>query len=149
MSFRAVQEELRVATRGQGFVDVTSDVERVVVASGVRTGTATVTVLHTSASLVVQENADPSVRRDLARFLDGLAPEGPNWEHDDEGPDDMPAHAKAAVTKTSEVLPVTSGALRRGTWQALYLWEHRRAPHTRTLVVTVMGEAAGEAGGRG
>lgn len=142
MPFRAAQEELRVETRGKGFVDLTADVARVVAGSGVRTGTVTVTVLHTSASLVVQENADPSVRRDLGAFFERLAPESERWEHDDEGPDDMPAHAKAAVTKTSEVLPVTAGALRVGTWQALYLCEHRSRPHVRTLVVTVTGESA-------
>ena len=97
-------------------------------------------VQHTSASLVIQENADPAVLRDLSHFLADLAPESRDWEHDDEGPDDMPAHARSAVTKTSETIPVTAGRLAFGTWQALYLWEHRRAPHARRLVVHIVGE---------
>jgi secondary thiamine-phosphate synthase enzyme len=96
-------------------------------------------VQHTSASLVVQENADPAVLRDLDRWLSDLAPEARNWEHDAEGPDDMPAHARSAVTRTSETLPVHESQLALGTWQALYLWEHRASPHGRRLVVTVSG----------
>lgn len=136
------QTVLTVRTSGRGFVDVTEEVARVVRGSGVRVGLCHVFVQHTSASLVVQENADPSVRRDLERFLDRLAPEGHAWEHDDEGPDDMPAHAKAAITKTSELLPVVDGELGLGTWQALYLVEHRRAPHARRLCVTILPGAA-------
>jgi secondary thiamine-phosphate synthase enzyme len=97
-------------------------------------------VQHTSASLLIQENADPRVLRDLERFVDDLAPESRAWEHDDEGPDDMPAHAKSALTKTSETIPVSAGALALGTWQGLYLWEHRSRPHHRSLVVHVHGE---------
>ncbi len=138
----AHQETFAVATRGPGLVDVTPEVARIVAASGITIGTATVFVRHTSASLVIQENADPAVLRDLERFLGGLAPEGDGWEHDDEGPDDMPAHARAAITKTSEVIPVGEGRLLLGTWQAIYLWEHRRAPHRRSIVVTVIGERA-------
>jgi secondary thiamine-phosphate synthase enzyme len=96
-------------------------------------------VQHTSASLVVQENADPAVLRDLSHWLSDLAPEGRPWEHADEGPDDMPAHAKSAILRTSEVLPVPAGNLALGTWQALYLVEHRANPHRRRLVVTVQG----------
>jgi len=102
-------------------------------------GLCNVFVQHTSASLVIQENADPSVLRDLYRWADDLAPESRPWEHDAEGPDDMPAHAKSAITRTSEAIPVDGGRLALGTWQALYLWEHRRAPHVRRLVVTVQG----------
>jgi secondary thiamine-phosphate synthase enzyme len=97
-------------------------------------------VQHTSASLVVQENADPAVLRDLERWLSDLAPETRAWEHDAEGPDDMPAHAKSALTHTSEVVPVSNGELALGTWQAIYLFEHRAAPHTRRLMITVYGE---------
>jgi secondary thiamine-phosphate synthase enzyme len=134
------QRELEIATRGDGFTDVTADVQRVVAASGVATGLCTVFVRHTSASLVIQENADPAVLRDLARWIGELAPVRRAWEHDVEGPDDMPAHARSALTRTSETLPVTGGRLALGTWQALYLWEHRAEPHRRRLVVHVAGE---------
>ncbi|MBL8610415.1 MAG: YjbQ family protein [Myxococcales bacterium] len=134
------QRTLAVQTRGKGLYDVTSEVARVVRESGVTTGLCTVFVRHTSASLVIQENAAPSVRRDLERWAESLAPESGDYEHDDEGPDDMPAHLRSAVTRTSEQVPVTAGALALGTWQALYLWEHRRAPHSRSLVVHVAGE---------
>src|SRR5438132_6905158 len=133
------QESLRIESRGQGLHDVTEAVRRVVRAAGVRTGLCNVCVQHTSASLVVQENADPAVRRDLETFLARLAPEDGDYEHDTEGPDDMPSHIRAAITRTAETLPVSGGDLALGTWQALYLWEHRRAPHRRTLLVTVWG----------
>ena len=120
--------------------NVTSEVSCAVARSRVLTGLCTVFVQHTSASLVIQENADPAVLRDLGRFMADLAPESRAWEHDDEGPDDMPAHARAALTKTSEVLPITGGRLALGTWQGLYLWEHRVAPHTRRLIVHITGE---------
>jgi secondary thiamine-phosphate synthase enzyme len=132
------QELVEVRTR-KGFLDVTREVTTVVARSGVQQGICSVFLQHTSASLVVQENADPSVLRDLERFLSDLAPETRDWEHDDEGPDDMPAHARSALTRTSETLPVTSGRLALGTWQALYVWEHRHRPHTRQLVITVLG----------
>lgn len=126
-------------TRGRGLVDVTAAVAAVVGRAGVQTGLCNVFVQHTSASLVIQENADPSVLRDLSRWADELAPESRRWEHDAEGPDDMPAHAKSTITRTSETIPVMLGRLALGTWQALYLWEHRAAPHVRRLVVTVQG----------
>jgi secondary thiamine-phosphate synthase enzyme len=138
---RGHQETLSIATKGRGFVDVSSKIEAVVAASGVKTGLCTVFIQHTSASLVIQENAAPSVRRDLERWIAGVAPEDAEaYEHDDEGIDDMPAHLRSAMTRTSEVVPVTNGRLALGTWQAIYLWEHRRAPHTRSLVVHVLGE---------
>ncbi len=133
------QEFLRIASAPRAFVDIGPEVEAVVARSGVRTGLCSVFVQHTSASLVIQENADPSVRRDLRAWLDDLAPESRAWEHADEGPDDMPAHAKAAITKTSEQIPVREGRLALGTWQGLYLLEHRAARHARTVVVTVLG----------
>jgi secondary thiamine-phosphate synthase enzyme len=137
------QEELAIETRGRGLVDVTQKVAALVASSKVRVGVCNVFIRHTSASLVVQENADPAVLRDLQRWLDHVAPEQPAfgpWEHDDEGPDDMPAHVRSAITHTSESLPITDGKLALGTWQALYLWEHRTARHTRKLVVTILGE---------
>lgn len=134
------QSILDIATRGRGFVNVTERVQAVVRASGVETGLCSVFCRHTSASLVLQENADPAVLRDLERWLSELAPESRAWEHDDEGPDDMPAHAKSAVTRAAETLPVSAGELALGTWQALYVWEHRARPHTRSLVVTVQGD---------
>jgi secondary thiamine-phosphate synthase enzyme len=133
------QAVIEIATDGQGFTDVTARVEEVVLASGVRTGLAVVFCRHTSASLLVQENYDPAVRRDLARWLDRLAPEGAEYEHDDEGEDDMPSHLKTALTQTSESIPVRDGRLALGRWQALWLLEHRRRAHRRELVVHVIG----------
>lgn len=120
--------------------DVTAEVARVVAEAQVQTGLCTVFIRHTSASLVIQENADPSVLRDLERWMARLAPEGADYEHDAEGPDDMPGHLRAAVTRSSESVPVTGGRLALGTWQALYVWEHRARPHTRQIVVHVAGE---------
>ena len=134
------QETLELRTRAPGLSNVTAEVGAVVARSRIKTGLCTVFLQHTSASLVIQENADPAVLRDLTRFMADLAPESRAWEHDDEGPDDMPAHARAALTKTSETIPVSAGQLALGTWQGLYLWEHRTAPHTRRLVVHVVGE---------
>src|SRR4051812_1128999 len=137
------QETLVISTRGRGLFDVTNEVERVVGKARVTAGTCTVFVRHTSASVVIQENADPAVLRDLQRWIDWVAPERPPfgaWEHDDEGPDDMPAHVRSVVTRTSEIVPITKGKLALGTWQAIYLWEHRAAPHERQLLVTITGE---------
>jgi secondary thiamine-phosphate synthase enzyme len=134
------QETVRIEPRGPGLHDVTGQVRRVVAAAGLRTGLVNVCVLHTSASLVVQENADPAVRRGLQRFLARIAPEDADYEHDTEGADDMPSHIRAALTRTAETLPVSGGDLALGTWQAIYLWEHRRVPHQRSLVVTVWGQ---------
>lgn len=137
---KAHQETISTRTKGKGFHDLTDDVARVVAAAGISTGLCTVFVRHTSASLVIQENADPSVQRDLERWIAGLCPEdAKRYEHDDEGPDDMPGHLRSAMTRTSEVVPITNGKLALGTWQAIYLWEHRRAPHTRSCVVHIQG----------
>lgn len=134
------QEILEIRTRGRGFSDISSRVEAIVGASGVQTGLCTIFVQHTSASLIIQENADPSVRRDLEQWIATIAPEDAKaYEHDAEGIDDMPSHLRSAMTRTSEVIPVVKGRLGLGTWQAIYLWEHRRSPHTRTLVVNVQG----------
>lgn len=137
------RETLSVRTRERAgaFVDVTREVAAVVSRSGVEVGLVSVFLRHTSASLVIQENADPRVLADLERWMTKLAPEGPHYEHDDEGPDDMPGHLRSAITKTSETIPVEGGRLGLGMWQAVYLWEHRRRAHTRELVVTVMGAA--------
>jgi len=135
------QEQLVVDTSGRGFDNLTSQVASVVERSRVRTGLCVLFVRHTSASLVIQENADPAVLADLERWLAELAPESRSWAHDDEGPDDMPAHARSALTKTSETIPIVQGRLALGTWQAIYLWEHRRRPHRRELVIHVCGSA--------
>jgi secondary thiamine-phosphate synthase enzyme len=137
---RSHQTSIETRTSGRGFTDVTEAVARVVRDSGVQTGLCTIFLRHTSASLVIQENADPAVLRDLERWISDLAPERRPWEHDDEGPDDMPAHAKAAITRASENVPVMRGRLALGTWQAIYVWEHRARPHTRELVVQVIGD---------
>jgi secondary thiamine-phosphate synthase enzyme len=137
---RSHQATLETPTQGRGFTNVTQAVSRVVSESGVQTGLCTVFLRHTSASLVIQENADPAVLRDLERWLADLAPESRPWEHADEGPDDMPAHAKASITRASESIPIVRGRLALGTWQAIYVWEHRARGHTRELVVQVLGD---------
>lgn len=133
------QHAVEIPTRGRGLVDVTREVAAIVAGAGVTVGLCSIFVQHTSASLLIQENADPSVLRDLERWMAKLAPESSVYEHDEEGPDDMPGHLRSAVTRTSETIPISGGRLALGTWQALYLWEHRSRPHTRRLVVTVMG----------
>jgi secondary thiamine-phosphate synthase enzyme len=129
-----------VATR-RGLNEITDQVARVVEAAGLRAGLCTVFIRHTSASLVIQENADPAVCRDLESFLSRVVADGdPAFTHVAEGPDDMPSHVKAALTRTSEQIPVVDGRLGLGTWQGLYVWEHRTAPHRRTILVHVIGE---------
>lgn len=136
------QQTLPFRTRGRGTTDITAEVARAVAASGIRTGVCTVFLQHTSASLILCENADPDVRVDLETLLRRLAPDGdPAWVHDTEGPDDMAAHARSVLTSNSLTIPVSGGRLMLGTWQGLYLYEHRTAPHERSVVVTVMGEA--------
>jgi secondary thiamine-phosphate synthase enzyme len=135
------RRELTVSTRGRGIYDITGDVRAIVAASGIEVGVATVFVHHTSASLMVCENADPAVRRDLEAFVARLVPDGDKlFTHTDEGDDDMPAHVRTVLTETSMGLPVNDGTLAFGTWQGLYLWEHRKAPHERKISVTVMGD---------
>jgi secondary thiamine-phosphate synthase enzyme len=133
--------ELTVATKGRGTYDITREVAGVVSASTARNGLATVFIHHTSASLIICENADPSVRRDLEAFAARLVPDGDRiFTHDAEGDDDMPAHVRTVLTQTSIGIPIANGKLSLGTWQGLYLWEHRTAPHRRTVTVTVIGE---------
>ena len=135
------QFPLQVDTHGRGTLDVTAQVESAVRDSGIRSGLAHVFLHHTSASLIISENADPAVRRDLERFLARLVPDGdPAFEHDAEGPDDMPAHVRATLTAVELSIPVTGGRLGLGTWQGVYLYEHRTSPHRRQLTVTVTGE---------
>ncbi|HSO00257.1 MAG TPA: secondary thiamine-phosphate synthase enzyme YjbQ [Candidatus Nanopelagicales bacterium] len=133
------QRTLEIRTSGRGFVDVTREVAAAVADAGVSVGLCSVFLQHTSASLVIQENADPAVLRDLERWMARLAPESTGYEHDDEGPDDMPGHLRSAITRSSESIPVSGSRLALGTWQALYVWEHRRAPHVRRIVITVIG----------
>ncbi len=131
--------EFSVETSGQGLYEVTERLRRVVSDAEVDSGLCAVLVRHTSASLTIQENADPSAKHDLERFLMRLVPENdPAYTHNSEGPDDMPAHIKAALTSASLAIPIVDGELALGTWQGVYLWEHRSRPHTRRIVVSVM-----------
>jgi secondary thiamine-phosphate synthase enzyme len=132
------RKEWSVRTSGRGFTDLTSRIAGFVRESGVQQGLCNVFLVHTSASLILGENADPSVRQDLESFFARVVPDGdPAYEHDAEGPDDMPSHIRSVLTQSSLVIPVMDGELGLGTWQAIYLWEHRKAPHERRVVVTV------------
>lgn len=138
---RQRQQPLEIATRGPGLYECTRQVAAVVAASGVACGLAHVFCRHTSASLLITENADPDVLRDLQAFFRRLVPDGDRlFVHTSEGPDDMPAHVKAALTQTTLTIPITDGRLALGSWQGIFLFEHRHAPHTRRLVVHVQGE---------
>ena len=129
-----------VETLGASLTDFTRDVTAWIADSGVTTGLLTLFIRHTSASLLIQENAAPEVQDDLIAFFDKLAPEGPHYLHDSEGPDDMPAHLKSALTQTHLAIPVIDGRLALGTWQGIYLFEHRRRPHRREVVLHLAGE---------
>lgn len=143
MSFVSTTSFFETTTRGKGLHDITAEVERAVSASGIGDGVATVFVRHTSASLVIFENADPTAARDLEGFFERLVPEdGPGYEHTLEGPDDMTSHIRMALTRTSEVVPISKGRLVLGTWQGIYLFEHRRARHRRHVAVNVTGASA-------
>lgn len=130
---------LTVQTPGRGFTDLTSEAAKLVAEAGARDGALTLFVRHTSASLTIQENADPSVLVDLTTALSRLAPENAGWTHDTEGPDDMPAHIKSLLTGASLQVPVLNGKLALGTWQAIYLIEHRMRPHRREIVLQFIG----------
>ena len=137
----AFQDTLACRTRGTDTYEITREVAELVRRSGIRTGVASVFCPHTSCSLVLMENADPSARHDLQAWLDRLVPaHDRHFTHTLEGPDDMPSHIKMALTRSSETIPVHEGRLRLGTWQGLFLWEHRQAPHARDLIVTVIGD---------
>jgi secondary thiamine-phosphate synthase enzyme len=135
----AVTSLLTIETSGRGFVDLTGEIKKFVRDACAREGAVTLFVRHTSASLTIQENADPSVLDDLTTALDRLAPEGAGWTHDSEGPDDMPAHVKSMLTASSLHIPVLKRELALGTWQAIYLIEHRRRPHRREIVLQFFG----------
>lgn len=136
-----VQNQLTIATRGRGTYDISRDVEQAVRESGISTGICHLFVHHTSASLILCENADPTVRRDLEAFMARLAPDGdPLFDHTQEGPDDMSAHVRSILTKMDLTLPVTGGRCALGTWQGIYLYEHRTHGHRRQVTVTMNGE---------
>lgn len=136
---RQASTSITVATRGRGFVGITTEVARWLTASGAQDGLLTLFIRHTSASLVIQENADPDVLRDLSDALAGLAPENAGYRHDSEGPDDMPAHIRAMLTGVSLSIPVLAGQLRLGTWQGIYVAEHRNRPHRREIALHFLG----------
>lgn len=133
---------LTVETRGVGFLDITREVAAFLREAGAHEGTVTLFIRHTSASLTIQENADPSVLKDLTTALNRLAPENAGWVHDTEGPDDMPAHIKTMLTSVSLQIPVLNGAMALGTWQGIYVAEHRARPHRREIVLQFAGSAA-------
>ena len=137
---RQTSSTLTVATRGKGLTEITEAVVANVRESGFADGLATLFCRHTSASLLIQENAAPAARRDLEAYFERIAPENAGYEHDDEGPDDMPAHLRAALTQTQLTIPLVAGKLALGRWQGIFLFEHRQAPHRREIVVHVMGE---------
>ena len=134
-------DSFSLRSRGKGTTEITGQVDAIVRDSNILNGTVTVMVQHTSASLVIMENADPSARRDLEEFFERLVPEDTPWfVHTHEGPDDMPSHIRMALTRTSEVIPIINGRMTLGTWQGIFLFEHRRAPHQRQIAVSVVGE---------
>lgn len=136
------QSEILIQTRGRGTYDIGAEVEAAVRSSGIVSGLCHVFIRHTSASLMLCENADPDVRQDLETFMSRIAPDGdPDFVHTAEGPDDMPAHVRSVLTQTGLSIPVRDGRCALGTWQGIYLWEHRRAGHKRKLLLTVQGEA--------
>jgi len=142
-AIRQFSKMLTVQTNGQGLIEVTVDIERWLQSTGIAEGVMTMFCRHTSASLLVQENAAPAVQRDIAAYFRDIAPEDPaRYEHDDEGPDDMPAHLRAALTAVSIQIPVLGGRLMLGTWQGIYLFEHRRRPHRREIALHLIGAAA-------
>ncbi len=137
---RQAVRQIAIETRGKKFVEFTRDAVEFVAEEKFATGLLTIFCRHTSASLLIQENADPDVQVDLERFFDAVAPEGAPYIHSSEGPDDMPAHIRAALTQTQLSVPILDGRLGLGTWQGIYLFEHRRAPHHRSVVLHVIGE---------
>lgn len=136
-----LQQTLRITTRGKGMQEITDELAAFVTSSGQQCGVVTVFCQHTSCSLVIMENADPSARRDLENWLNRLVSENdPHFTHTFEGADDMPSHVKMALTRTSETIPFSDGVLQLGTWQGVFLWEHRTHSHTRRLIVSAQGE---------
>jgi secondary thiamine-phosphate synthase enzyme len=138
---RQFVQELRIQTRGRGLYEFTDQVEELVVRSEIHQGLVTLHLKHTSASLLIQENADPDVRRDLEAFFSRLVPDGDRlYIHTAEGDDDMPAHVRTALTTVNLSIPIMSSRMTLGTWQGIYLWEHRKAPHSRTVSIHLLGE---------
>ena len=138
---RQTSREFRITTRGRGFYEFTEEIEDWIKQSGLKNGLLTLHLRHTSASLLIQENADPDVRRDLEHFFSRLAPDGdPLFVHTAEGKDDMPAHVRTALTAVNLSIPISNARLALGTWQGIYLWEHRLAPHSRIVAAHVIGE---------
>jgi secondary thiamine-phosphate synthase enzyme len=136
------QETLEIRTSGRGLTDITREIAAAVQRSGMRVGQVVIFCQHTSCSLVIMENADPTARADLETYFARLAPDGdPHYAHDTEGPDDMSAHLRMVLTRTSETIPFSKGRLLLGTWQGLFLWEHRTAAHTRSVVISVTGDS--------
>ena len=136
------QSEQHIETSGRGTYDITRQVQDIVDEAGITTGLCHLFIRHTSASLILCENADPDVRRDLETFMLRIVPDGaPDFLHVSEGPDDMPAHVRSVLTQSDLNIPVRNGRCALGTWQGIYLWEHRHAPHRRTVIVTVSGDA--------
>lgn len=133
------QRLLKIPTTGKSLQNITPKIEAIVAETGIETGLCTLFLRHTSASLLIQENADPDVLRDLANFMAKLVPESAQYIHDAEGPDDMPAHIRTALTHTTENIPINQGNLVLGTWQGIYIWEHRQRSHMRELVVHISG----------
>ena len=133
-------DKLEIRTNGKGTYEITDLVQEKVDESRIDTGTITIFVQHTSCSLTMMENAAPAARRDLERFFEDLVPERADYEHDDEGPDDSTSHIRMALTRTSETVPIMRGKMHVGMWQGIYLFEHRRAPHCRTVLLTIIGK---------
>jgi len=133
-------EKFEVRTNGKGTYEITDNVGDKIAKSGVRNGVVTIFVQHTSCSLTTMENAAPAARRDVERFFDQLVPEDADYEHDDEGPDDMPSHIRMVLTRTSETVPIADGKMQLGTWQGIFLFEHRRESHRRRVCLTIMGK---------
>ena len=134
-------DQLEVRSHGKGLYEITDDVQSKIDKSGVRNGTVTVFFQHTSCSIVIMENADPTAQRDLEKFFDRLVPENADYfTHDTEGNDDMPSHIRMVLTRTSETVPIVDGKMQLGTWQGIFLFEHRRAPHRRKVLITTIGE---------
>lgn len=135
------QQSLKIQTTGKSLSKITSKIQTIVAESRIKSGLCTVFLRHTSASLIIQENADPDVLKDLANFFAKLVPEdGKSYIHDAEGADDMPAHIRTVLTKTSEQIPISQGQLLLGTWQGIYLWEHRQHGHYREIVIQIIGD---------
>ena len=134
-------DQLEVRSHGKGLYEITDEVQSKIDNCVVRNGTVTVFVQHTSCSIVIMENADPTAQRDLEKFFDRLVPENADYfTHDAEGGDDMPSHIRMVLTRTSETMPIVDGKMQLGTWQGIFLFEHRRSPHRRKVVITMMGE---------